>query len=541
VASWIDPLVCLSLPLLSLKLHLFHNSASFLYDNLLPPLRTPYTLICPGRSHNCYSFSATTFTNSILIDMYDDQLIPSTSTLLRPLNIDIATPAPPDAHPHHDEAVGTFQVPIPGGGSILVKDPAGSSMSLNLGIDPSSGTPILSGRAITAQGDFLDVHPCSCSNPVSPQHRLPPLGSPELTRSEALARDHSHLSRPPNSPIGVHRRPAPILTRTWTPLVVVQTQLPHSPSGTEFQQNSETPAPETHVDSLQSPFTPTPASVQRRSQSPSTRDTYHTCSEDTSAPPAVPTSLESQREARSPLPNVPPRLDTIPEQSPFDIDLESPLVQSPSPVCSPSEISAPSALGSLLSSPSYSAEFSTSTVMPRPCPVVDVQPNQAVAGLPVNRPPSRNDPASHGGGIGPTTANVALPATGVGIETMVPANPLRRYASSISDLYTNRDADDQLPPVLMTVRAFTSTKSSTITDKLRRNTQIHPGSTQAMSQEHGPQVHARIKWGLSSTSRSMGLGCKTSLCLYQTRGRPRAPVPLRLVGPCLHRAGHRWR
>ncbi|KAH9976367.1 hypothetical protein BGW80DRAFT_915756 [Lactifluus volemus] len=164
------------------------------------------------------------------MDMFEDPLDTNTPTLLRPLDIDINTPTQPEVHSRHqgrDEGVGTFQDPIPGGGSILVKGPAGTSISLNLGIDPSSGTPTLSGRAINSQGEVLDVHPCSCSDPVSPYHRLPLLGSLELTHGEAHARDNNHFHASPKSQSGVHRRPAPIFTQSWTPLIVVHIQLPH--------------------------------------------------------------------------------------------------------------------------------------------------------------------------------------------------------------------------------------------------------------------------------------------------------------------------
>ncbi|KAI0253699.1 hypothetical protein BJV78DRAFT_1191352 [Lactifluus subvellereus] len=402
--------------------------------------------------------------------MYYDQQVPSASALLRPLNIDVDTLAQPDSHPRHqgcDQGVGTFQVPVPGGGSIWLNDPAGTSMSLNLGIDPSSGTPILSGRAISAQGDVLDVHPCSCSDPVSPYHKLPRLGSPEPTRGRQYARDHSHLYPSPRSLVGVHRRPAPI--QTWTPLIVVQPQLPQSPSGIELQQNAGTPAPETHAEALRSPFTPTPVSLQRQSLSPSTQDSFHspsTCPEDTLAPQAAPIPPESRGGARSPLSHVPPRLDTIPEQSTFDIDFDTPLVQSPSSIGGPSsEISAPSTLGplpSLPGSPSNSAsEYSTRTVMPPRRPVLDVQQDRAITEPTVNRP-------SSGGGNGSTTTDAALPghadgpvnvgaagtpahgATAATIDAVEPANPPQRYASWISDLYTDRDVADS--PTMPTAR-----------------------------------------------------------------------------------------
>ncbi|KAH9976371.1 hypothetical protein BGW80DRAFT_1293331 [Lactifluus volemus] len=230
------------------------------------------------------------------MDMFEDPLDPNTPTLLRPLDIDINTPTQPDVHSRHqgrDEGVGTFQDPIPGGGSTLVNDPAGTSISLNLGIDPSSGTPILSGRAINSQGEVLDVHPCSCSDPVSPYHRLPLLGSLELTHGEAHARDNNHLHASPKSQSGVHRRPAPIFTQSWTPLIVVHTQLPQSPSGAEFYHIVETQGPETRDEPLLSPFTPTPGSVQYQSQGFST-STFQTLATYPEGAPAPPTPLGPQ-------------------------------------------------------------------------------------------------------------------------------------------------------------------------------------------------------------------------------------------------------
>lgn len=397
--------------------------------------------------------------------MYYDPQLPTASALLRPLNIGVDTLVQPDTHPQHQgrsHRAGTFQIPAPGGGSILLKDPAGTSMSFNLGVDPSSGTPILSGQAINAQGDVRDVHPCSCNDPVSPYHKLPLLGSHEPTHGRTYARDQSHWHPSPKSPIGVHRRPAPILTQTWTPLIVVQTQLPQSPSDTEFQQNPETPTPETHVEALGSPFTPTPAALQGQLLSPGTGDTSHSSParpEDTLAPQTAPISPEPQREARSPLPDVPPRLDTMTQQSTFDIDFDTPLVQSPSSVGgSFSEISAPSSVGplpSIPSSPSHStSEYSTRTVVPPRRPMLDVQQDGAITEPTVNRPSSRGDTTSQGGGVHSVSVGAAETSahdtTAATIGAMDDASPPRRYSSSISDLYTDRYVAD--PPTMPTAR-----------------------------------------------------------------------------------------
>ncbi|KAH8984183.1 hypothetical protein EDB86DRAFT_3084735 [Lactarius hatsudake] len=322
--------------------------------------------------------------------MYHDQQDASTSALLRPLGIDVATLGQPDAGPrsssneedayrHRDEdqGAGTFQVPVPGGASILMKDSAGTSMTLNLGIDPSSGTPILSGRAIDAHGCVLDVHPCSCNDPVSLRHNFP--GTPEHSHGGAHLRDHSHLYPSPKSPFGAHRRPA----TTLTPLVVVQTLMtaPPSPSHPDPQGGeSSALVPETSVEALRSPFTPTPASMLQRSQSPGsdTHDTFYT-------PPIGPEDTSNPSNTIPPLPSSPNppsfprkvRLNTIPEQILFGSDSGSPLVQSPTSDDGCSDISRPSALGPLPSLPSSptdtASERSTQTVVPRSHPARDVR------------------------------------------------------------------------------------------------------------------------------------------------------------------------
>ncbi|KAI0301760.1 hypothetical protein B0F90DRAFT_295366 [Multifurca ochricompacta] len=272
--------------------------------------------------------------------MYHNQQVANTPDLLNPLEIEVATLAQSDAHCHSfsrpyadenayryqedDENAGRFQVPLPGGASIFMKDPVGTSLSLNLDIDASSGTPILSGRAINAQGNVLDVHSCSCDNPSSVRHKLPLCGGLESSPNR------THVSPFPKSPFNHHRRPAPIFTRNHTPLIVVQTRLPHSPSESEFEQRPSVSVPEVSADTLGSPFTPTLASMQcifqtsNPSPNPNPNHSFHTppaCFEVTSAPHMSPDLPELPLETPTSLYEVPPRLNTQSEQSPFDIDL----------------------------------------------------------------------------------------------------------------------------------------------------------------------------------------------------------------------------
>ena len=415
--------------------------------------------------------------------MYHDQDA-GAPALLRPLNIDVVTLGQPDApslksprshangedvhrHRNDDQDLGTFQVPAPGGASILMKDSAGTSMSLNLGIDPRYGTPILSGRAIDAHGGVLDVHPCSCNDPISPRHKLP--GSPEHFRGGVHLRDHSQFPSL-KSPFGAHRRQLPIPTPT--PLIVVQTQQTlfspsHSPPEPHFSE-SEVPVPETSVDALRSPFTPTPASMRRRSQSPSSdsHDTFYT-------PPLGPEDAPNPHKTivpaeSSPFGKVALKLDTIPEQSLFDPDSDTPLVQSPTSDSACSNISGPSALGLLPSlpsmpSPSYTAsERSIQTVIPHSRPVQDVQLDIEEQ---LNTESPTNGPSLHGNSQGSrifTAADSALPGPLGGpihpanvdtlghdrLTSIVDAHATSRPGSvvdSLSDLYTDRVIADPLP------------------------------------------------------------------------------------------------
>ena len=399
--------------------------------------------------------------------MYYDQQDAGASTLLHPLNIDVAlgqTDAPshtsprshangndPHRHQDGDQGIDTFQVSVPGGASILMKDSAGSSMSLNLGIDPSSGTPILSGRAIDAHGGVLDVHPCSCNDPISPRHKLP--GTPEHSRGGMHLRDHIHLHSASKSPFGAHRRLGP----TPTPLIVVQslmTPLMHSPSHPEPQTGeSEVTVPETSVGVLKSPFTPTPASIQRRSSSSSSDgyETFHTPPEGHEVPSTPHNTVPApESSSHSPLlTRVALTLDTIPEQSIFEPDFDVPLVQSPS---SDSVRSGPSSLGpipSIPSSPSHTAsERSTQTVTPQFHPVYAVQ-------VPAQEQPITESPAS-----GSLSHCSALPGPCVvqpvsvdtrghdGPTSMAGAHATNPQATIIdldSDLYTDPAVADSPP------------------------------------------------------------------------------------------------
>lgn len=419
--------------------------------------------------------------------MYHDQQDAGASALLRPLNIDVATLGQPDArflmsprshtngedtHPHRDgdQGVGTFQASVPGGASILMKDSAGTSMSLNLGIDPTSGTPILSGRTIDAHGGVLDVHPCSCNDPISPRHKLP--GTPEHFRGGAHLRDHSHLYPSPKSPFGAHRR---LAMPTPTPLIVVQTLMTPSPSYPEpLGSESEAQVPETSVDALGSPFTPTPASMRRRSQSPSSdsHDTFHTPPmgpENTSNPyntvlPTEPSLLDPPSSSRKAA----LKLSTISEQSLFGPDSGTPLVQSPTSDGACSDISRPSALGplpSLPNSPSYTAsERSIRTVIPLSRPVHDVQLDLEEQ---LNTWSNANDTLLHGTAfsqgsrvstaagsapLGPSEDLIHPVNVDVmghdGLTSIADAHTTDRRGSvvnSVSDLYTDRVVADPLP------------------------------------------------------------------------------------------------
>ena len=436
--------------------------------------------------------------------MHHDHQTLASPALFKPLGPNIATVIQTDArspHQHCGRCAGTFQVPVPGGASILMQDSAGTSMALNVDIDPSSGTPILSGRAITAQGDVLDVHPCSCNDPIAPRHNRPAPRSPVLCCSGAHARDLSHIYPSPQSPPSANRRPAPIFTHTRTPLVLVQTRLPQSPPAPESQRNPEVPAPAPCADALGSPFTPTPASVQRHSQGSNGADSFHTVQtylEETSTAPAPPQSQPTMR----------PRLDTLLPLSAFNPDFNAVLVESPSPVGPSSEISGPSARGLLSSIPSpfsYSAsEISVYTIVPGARPVED-GPELTSPDRPEVATQSADNAAE--GHVATTTA-VAADSQEHDDLTSIPG----RNTNTTSDLYTDRDVVEPSMPTAkigpdgrelrfdlttqlgsrpMTVRfRFLSARVVGFTlTVFNRNTQVHPQyDIPATSKEHGWQV-----------------------------------------------------
>ncbi|KAH9959100.1 hypothetical protein BC827DRAFT_527653 [Russula dissimulans] len=384
--------------------------------------------------------------------MYHDHQVLSISSLPRPLSINSITVAQPDSRSPRqglDQDTNTFHVPVPGGASILLKDAAGTSMSLNLDIDPSSGTPILSGRAMNARGDVLDVHLCSCNDPIASRHKPSLPRSPELFRhSEAYAQGSSQVHPTParKPPSRLPSRPTPINTQVRTPLVLVQTRLCQSPSVDveEVQQRAEAPAPRTYAEPPESPFTPTPTSVQRHSQTPSASSrSFHTpqSSLDATSPAlVVPNSLglEQPHAVPSSSPNMPPRLDTLPAQSPFTPDLDLPLVLSPSSISSLSDIT--SILGPLRPLPSSfshsASEHSTHTVIPGPHPLVDVQRDAIVTESAVNRPSSRGAVSQRGNGPVPNLPRDIIHSANddAGSETR-----------TTSDLFTNRAMGPSTP------------------------------------------------------------------------------------------------
>ena len=425
--------------------------------------------------------------------MHHDHQTLASPALFRPLNLNMDTVPQTDTRSPRqrcDQCAGTFPVPVPGGASILMKDSAGTSMALNVDIDPCSGTPVLSGRAISAQGDVLDVHPCGCNYPLTSRHNLPLPRSP-LCRSGAHALDPSHLYPSPRSPPSANRRPSPIFTRTRTPLVLVQTRLPESPSAPESQPKSETPTPVPCADPLGSPFTPTPASMQRHSQASSGNTSFHTtqtCSRETWTDPAVPDPLATPREAKSP-PSAPPRLGTLPPLSAFDPDFDDPLVQSPSSISQVSETSGPSTIGPLPSSPSYTAsESSTHTVVP--------QTRLAEDGLIVQEStlPSlheANMSSANDGIEGPRIQDVCV--TPDAVVDSLDHEPVAHNTDATSDLYTDHIiAGPSIPAAIIssdcrelgldlttfeqtTVRFYFLTDSVAVfTDGLYRNPRVHP-------------------------------------------------------------------
>jgi hypothetical protein len=336
--------------------------------------------------------------------MHHDRRI---QTPLRPLSIDFTTTTQFDPRftpPSGDTISGTPQMALPGGASVLMKDSAGTSMALNLDIHPVYGTPLLSGQAITAGGDVLEVHPCSCNDPIASRHNLPMTATPESSRGGSLFPEHNDPYPSPSSQSHIRQMPGP--ARIRTPLVLVQTQLPSSPHATELLKELEiptvTPGPSAN---FKSPITPTPASVQRTSQTSSTGATYHTTPEyleESSSTRTASNSTPSQRD-------VPPRINSIPTISTFDPDLEMPSISSPSSVTvSLSGISEPSAIGPLPSLPSSSSdsapERSPCTVMSFSHLVTGAQQHRTPTESNVNRSSSRG--AASQDGRGPSATEV---------------------------------------------------------------------------------------------------------------------------------------
>jgi hypothetical protein len=360
-------------------------------------------------------------------------------TPLMPLSIDFTT-AQFDSHfapPSGDTASRTPQMAVPGGASVLMKDSAGTSMALNLDIHPVYGTPILSGQAITAKGDVLEVHPCSCNDPVASRHNLPMTAGPEPSQGGSLFQEHHYPS--PSSLSHVRQTPGRIRNRT--PLVLVQTQLPSSSHTTELLQELEiptaTPGPLTNVN-LKSPITPTPATVRQNSQTSSTGATYHTTQECLEEPSATRTAPNSRPLSQHDDGDVPPRLNSIPTVSTFDPDLEMPTISSPSSIA----FSQPSPIGPLPSLPG-------STVLSSSPLVTGAEQHRTPTVLNFNQPSSRG--AASQEGREPSAAEVTAPdqpvATNDGnTQTLDRASdrdsikPSENGTGSTSDLYTDRVA-----------------------------------------------------------------------------------------------------
>ena len=383
-------------------------------------------------------------------------------TPLRPLSIDFTTTAQFDPRftpQSGDTGSGTSQMALPGGAAVLMKDSAGTSMALNLDIHPVYGTPLLSGQAITAKGDVMEVHPCSCNDPIASRHNLP-MSTPEFSRGGSLFPDHNDPYASPGSQSRIRQMPGP--THLRTPLVLVQTQLPSSPHATELLQELEIPtAPPGPSANLKSPITPTPASVRPTSQTSSTGATYHTtqeCLEESSSTPTASNLSPSQHD-------VPPRLNSIPTVSTFDPDLEMPTISSPSSVTiSLSGISEPSAIGPLPSLPSSSSDSAPER---SPCMVLSfshlatgAQQHWTPTELNVNRPSSRGAASQDGRrstavGVTPPNQRVdvhcandgttEIPDVGVASDRVLDRDSVepsenKTDSTSTSDLYTNRVA-----------------------------------------------------------------------------------------------------
>ena len=387
-------------------------------------------------------------------------------THLRPLSIDFTVTPQFDARSSLLSAgsgSGIPRVAAPGGASVWLKDSAGTSMALNLDIHPVYRTPLLSGQAITAQGDVLDVHPCSCNDPIAPRHNFPMTPSPEPSRDKLLF-PNSHDSYPtPNS------RVLQVPGSTRTP-----PQFVSPPHATELLQELEIPPPAPGTNAyLGSPITPTPFSVRCNTHSTSTDLTYRTTQEDMGEPSAPPTPPNDYTpppvEPSSSQCDLPPRLGRMPTQSTFNPELEIPTVLSPASVGPFSGISEPSAIGplpSLLSSSSGSSpECSPCTVLAFSRQAIDLQQNQTPTASNFNRTSSRGSASQDGRGPSvteetpleqpegtihsndDTTGARDVPIT-TGVTTD-PVDPPENETDSTSDLYTDRIAVSIPMPLAM--------------------------------------------------------------------------------------------
>ena len=334
---------------------------------------------------------------------------------LRPLSIDFTKTPRFNTRftpPSDDIGSGTSQTAIPGGAAVLMKDSAGTSMALNLDIHPIYGTPILSGQAITAKGDVLEVHSCSCDDPIASRHNLPMTAASEPCRGGSLSPEPNDPYPSPSSLSRIRQMPGP--ARNRSPLVLVPTQLPFSPpTAQELEIPTATPGPSAHPKSI----VPTPASVRRTSQTSSTRATYHTtqeCLEESSSTRTTKSLPPSQND-------VPPRLKSIPTVSILGPHLEIPIISSPlSMSVGLSGISEPSVIGPLPSLPNSSSdsapECSPCTVMPfsRLVTGAGAQQHRTPTESNFNRPSSRG--AASQDGRGPSAAEVTPPGQPVGIH-----------------------------------------------------------------------------------------------------------------------------
>lgn len=351
---------------------------------------------------------------------------------LRPISIDFTTQFDTHFTPSSgDTGPGTPLTAIPAGATVLMKDSAGTSMALNLDVHPVYGTPLLSGQAITARGDLLEVHPCSCNDPIASRHNLPMTASPEPSRGGSLFPQDNDQYPSPSSLSRIHHVSGP--ARIRTPLVLVQTQLPSSHHSTELLQDLEIPiATVGPSGNPKSPITPTPASLRRTSQTSSTGATCHTTQECLEEPSATSTAQNSRPPSQG---EAPPRLNKIPTVSTFDPDLEMPTISSVSSVSvtSPvSEISEPSTIGPLPSLPSSSSDTASER---SPCTVLSffhlAQQNRTPTQSNISRPAAGADGTTETPDVGVATDRV------LDCDSVRPSEN-KTSSTSTSDLYADR-------------------------------------------------------------------------------------------------------